>query len=582
MSSLEKTIKKIDNARLEFVGPFLILLILSPILYLYYRDGAGSGIFPFHDQLDETILNYYFSAKYLGKSVYDNMFFGGIPATSLKPFCPIFVPLYRFFSIYTAYLFQHIIVITTAYYGMYFCLKKVFNAGSIASVLAAFLFAFLPVHSIYGNVAAGTPLLILCIFLSNKKENAPKVLPYIGVLYYALSTSFSLVGWCACALLLCYFIVENVRKKEFQKGLFISFLVLAVTYILCNLDLIGEVLGIGSFESHREEFVREGAAISFLDILKSLLFSGDYSYEVQTRHLLVYPALAAALVIMFVTRTYKKYAKTLIVIVVSLIGIILLTALFQSSVVLRLQEKVGGMIASFQFQRFHYFLPGLWYILLGYCLSLIIESFNEKICFIGILSALGLSFMCLYYLAKDKDGIFYQNINQINNGQQVTGYLTMRNIYSENLMKRIEEDLDKPKESYRVLHIGISPVVSLVNGFYTLDGYSNNYPLEYKHKFREIIAGELEKNEYNKAYFDNWGSRCYAFYHEWGNAYLLGKSFSGTINDLNLDFDKLKEMDCKYIFSAAEIEEYSSYELEFIGTYEDSESYWEIYVYEVK
>ncbi len=582
MSSFEKTLKKIDNARLEFAGPFLILLIISPILYLWFRDGAGSGIFPFHDQLDETILNYYFSAKYLGKSVYDNMFFGGIPATSLKPFCPIFVPLYRFLSIYTAFLIQHIIVITTAYYGMYFCLKKVFNAGSIASVLAAFLFAFLPVHSIYGNVAAGTPLLILCIYLSYKNTNTLKALPYIGIVYYALSTSFALVGWCACTLFFAFGIYKTISKKSFQKHLFISFLVLTATYILCNIDLLGEVLGVGSFVSHREEFVRLESASSFLNILKELLFSGDYSYEVQTRHLFVYPTLAAALIVMIATKSYKKYAKPLIVIVVSLIGIILLTALFQSSVVLRLQEKAGGMIASFQFQRFHYFLPGLWYILLGYCLSLIIESFNEKICFIGILSALGLSFICLYYLAKDKDGIFYQNINQINNGQQITGYLTMKNIYSENLLKRIESDLEKPKESYRILHIGISPVVSLVNGFYTLDGYSNNYPLEYKHRFREIIAGELERNEYNKAYFDNWGSRCYAFYHEWGNAYLLGKSFSGTINDLNLDFDKLKEMDCKYIFSAAEIEKYSSYELEFIGAYEDPESYWEIYVYEVK
>lgn len=43
-----------------------------------------------------------------------------------------------------------------------------------------------------------------------------------------------------------------------------------------------------------------------------------------------------------------------------------------------------------------------------------------------------------------------------------------------------------------------------MHGFYTVDGYSNNYPLEYKHRFREVIAAELEKNEEVRVYFDLW------------------------------------------------------------------------------
>ena len=59
--------------------------------------------------------------------------------------------------------------------------------------------------------------------------------------------------------------------------------------------------------------------------------------------------------------------------------------------------------------------------------------------------------------------------------------------------------------------LGISPAPALMHGFYTVDGYSNNYPLEYKHRFREVIAPEIEKNEEVRVYFDTWGNRCYLF-----------------------------------------------------------------------
>ena len=60
----------------------------------------------------------------------------------------------------------------------------------------------------------------------------------------------------------------------------------------------------------------------------------------------------------------------------------------------------------------------------------------------------------------------------------------MRNLYSEDLMETISERIGKDMSTYRVVHIGISPVAALMHGFYTIDGYSNNYPLEYKKAFR--------------------------------------------------------------------------------------------------
>ena len=148
-------------------------------------------------------------------------------------------------------------------------------------------------------------------------------------------------------------------------------------------------------------------------------------------------------------------------------------------------------------------------------------------------------------------------------------------------MQEIEETIGEDIDTYRVAHLGMCPVASLIHGFGTIDGYSNNYPLSYKHEFREIIKDELELSEFNKAYFDDWGNRCYILYHEWANAYMLSKYYQGSVDDLHLNFDKMKEMNCKYIFSAVPITDCEQYGLEFMGAFDSNISYWRVYLYKI-
>ena len=83
-----------------------------------------------------------------------------------------------------------------------------------------------------------------------------------------------------------------------------------------------------------------------------------------------------------------------------------------------------------------------------------------------------------------------------------------RKYYAEDLFAKVEETIGKNKNEYKVACIGVNSSVALFNGFYTVDGYSTDYPLEYKHRFRKVIEKELDKDEGIKGYFDNWGNRC--------------------------------------------------------------------------
>ncbi|MBR6382686.1 MAG: hypothetical protein IKS56_01765, partial [Lachnospiraceae bacterium] len=166
--------EKLKKFEFEYLGIPAIILILSPVLFLTFRYGVGSAIFVVHDQLDETIINYVFAARYFGADVYEQMMCG-IPSVSIMPFAPGFVILYKLFNVYTAFLIQHIIVIMTAFFGMYYCIKHI-TKNNFAAFLTAILFAMLPVHSIYGNIVMGIPLLICCILKMIKAEKKRRMI----------------------------------------------------------------------------------------------------------------------------------------------------------------------------------------------------------------------------------------------------------------------------------------------------------------------------------------------------------------------------------------------------------------------
>ena len=137
-------------------------------------------------------------------------------------------------------------------------------------------------------------------------------------------------------------------------------------------------------------------------------------------------------------------------------------------------------------------------------------------------------------------------------------------------------------EEYRVVSLGIDPAAALYHGFYCLDGYSNNYSLAYKHAFRRVIAPALEQSEYLRAYFDDWGNRCYLFGTESPGYYTIEKG-GFYFEHLELDTAALRELGGDYLLSAAYIANSNELGLTLLGdeAFETSDSYYRIFLYEV-
>jgi hypothetical protein len=159
--------------------------------------------------------------------------------------------------------------------------------------------------------------------------------------------------------------------------------------------------------------------------------------------------------------------------------------------------------------------------------------------------------------------------------------ITYRQFYSTNLFEKIRDFIGLPQEDYHVVSIGIYPSIAQYNGFYTLDGYQSMYPLAYKQKFRTIIAPELKKSQALKAYFDDWGSRCYIYTSELPS-FTMTKNLGRSIRHLDLDTKALRDLGGNYIFSAVEILNFKENHLKFLGLFADKSSVWKIYLYQVQ
>ena len=148
---------------------------------------------------------------------------------------------------------------------------------------------------------------------------------------------------------------------------------------------------------------------------------------------------------------------------------------------------------------------------------------------IKILSFFSFAAIIVFAVGPSVVPFYKQNISNefknYNNIYTFSGYYRAKDFVE--FRKLIKED--------RAVSVGLDPMVVAMNNIKVIDGYHNLYPKKYKTEFREIIKTELEENESLRKYYDNWGSRVYAF-----------------VNDPrkpNLNLNAAKKIGAKYLIS---------------------------------
>lgn len=586
------------------------LLIASLAMVPYLILGTGS-IVTYHDQLDGELFSYLLTARYLFTDVkiYPELL-NGLPANGAVPPAPLFVLFYKFFAPFTAFMLSQWFINLIGFLGMFLLLRKLVGTNLISFGISI-IFMLMPFYPVYGLCIPGQPLLVYAVLqlyeleqrhLADKPsankpstdghlENPHITKDYLKkggyillIILYVLSSSLVLVGFAWLMVLGIFALYLTIRNKRTGQKIpstpWISFLVLLATYLLTNLSLIKQVLFPSTgYVSHKTEMV-----ISPQDIFSSIkdCFLHGISYAMSYHDIIL--LLGIFVLVLLVIRKELKRHQIILKLFSAILLICLFYGLYLGPQMTTLRNSVGGVLKEFNLGRIAWLLPLLWCVLGAYLIKHLHEAILLPCKTTRIVLAYLLIFAVLgiWGISVLLHSSLRPNLSKLVKGDTYYA-LDWDRFFAEDIFEQIDQAIGKPKDTYHVVSVGIYPAAAAYHGFYCLDGYSNNYPLEYKHTFREVMAGELEKSDYVRAFYDNWGNRCYITTAEQANYYTFEKKWNSVIYDLDLNIEKLKELDCRYIFSAAYIMNAEEMGLSLLqdAPFETKNSWYHIYVYVV-
>ncbi len=569
--------------RLIFViGLLIVLTAMVPYLIL------GENMIVFYpDQLDGEVLGYILHAKYLftGIDTYPEMM-NGISENGLFPPAPLLVLLYKILRPAAAFVWNQIFCMVTAYIGMYFCVKTAVN-NNIIAVFCGILFAYLPLLSVYGLCQYGLPLLCYYFYLLYRGKH--KILALSGVVFYGLLSSLVLIGYSVLGFVALY-LLWLVWKKQaiYHKWVCVGWLSLLCTYLFTNYKLLLQIFGVGSqTPSHKEVIVRYGQNV--INAFRVVFYEGTLHTPTHQKGIVVVTIVILVLGACGYRRLQGQLCRTFWLLAAGFcfnLFCALFYAFCQSDFIADLRNQAGGIIKEFQVDRLYWLTVFVWYFLLGADLYLIWEwtkhcmRDRKIVCIVaGSVFLSGVVFVSaatVYYYSD-----FSKNLHRLRQGESYPR-VTWNDFYAPKIFSQIDSFIGREKSSYRTLSFGIYPAIALYNGFYCLDGYSNNYDLAYLYTFREIIQGELEKEESLRKYYDEWGCRCYVLSAELGiNNYLVHKSACSKEINLAFNTDAAKKMGAQYLFSAVKIANAEKLGLTLLREtpFETPDSYYAVYLY---
>lgn len=580
--------------RVLFAAGFAAVALLSlPCMLL-----GEQAVFTYHDQLDGELPAYILQAKHLWDGDVLPEFLGGASKTALMPPAPGCVLLFRVLSPLTSLILMQLAGSLAGYVGMYLLCRKA-AGNETAALIAGGFYAALPFLPVYGLSQFGLPLLLWCVLCARDGKGGRSLAgAALYGLVYAFHSSLVLVGFGVLGVLAMWIFWElsGVFRKPSEKitakrgglRMGVLWLCLCIPYLLCNHDLIVQLLGAGdAASSHKAEYVLSGTGL-WPGWWSALLHGGQHSEDYH----LGFALFVAAVLGLCIFRRHRDPSRTDIrrVMTTALTGILLLagiSALWNTSAAVSLRGRMGAL-GAFQLDRLLWLCPCLWYLLLGCALAYVMRLLREEKTFARALGAAG-CILAVVSLGVTGLGIL-KNSDVKSNLQKLCNAdypaFSYGDYYAVGVMEQVRDFMTEytgeEPEAYRVVSLGIDPAAALYHGFYCLDGYSNNYSLEYKHRFRRVIAPALEESEYLRDYFDDWGNRCYLFGTESPGYYTIEKN-GFYFQHLECDTKALRELGGNYLFSAAYIANSDELGLTLLREepFETQESYYRIFVYEV-
>lgn len=473
------------------------------------------------------------------------------------------IMLFAVFPPMVAYGLSQVLTRFFAFFGLYLLLKKHIikeeKFGWIR-VAAALTFALTPYWPSGMLSIMGMPLALWAFLNIRNGEKSWK--NWLVITLLPFYSSFMLGFFFFLSALGIWWLVDWIRTKRFQPVFFFSIVYMVLIYLGIEYRLVASLLMPHEL-TNRSEFLE--SKLSFTQTLWLIIKNYVWTHN-QDQSVYCFVILPLSLVALGIVIFKKRWKEEKLFIWLHIFNLVL--SIWYAFWFYEGWEPIKRHISIlniYNFSRYHYIRPMVIYILFALSLR-IIWSLGKK----GRRAAFICVILQLIALVPFNEQIYYHN------------QPTYKQFFAVNEFSKIKSYIGKPFDSYRVVSIGMHPDVAQYNGMYTLDTYNNFYPLWYKHKFRKIIAPELNKNHVLKSYFDQWGGRCYIFVDELGKHYVFSKNSNKKIHHLDLNTEALKAMGGDYVLSAVPILNAGEDHLKLLKTFDDPAAWWRVYLYKVE
>ncbi|MBC2175309.1 hypothetical protein HCB27_01670 [Listeria booriae] len=550
----------------ECIAVLLLFVFVAPLFIL-----GGNSHIRIHDNLDSNMTWYRVllnSGNYLAKTGTNipQMLDGFAPRDAFDSQFVGIVWLYAIFPTPLAFAVSQLITRVFAFIGMRLWLRDYVIKDpkqKYITIFVALAFALTPFWPSGMLSTLGMPL-ALWAFL-NIRKGKKSIWNWLILTLLPFYSSL-ILGFCFFLFLVaCIWVYDIVKKRGWNWRFFGSMVYMSLLYCIVNYRFISQMFFQSNEPDSRSAFSLPSN--SFLDSIRLTFknFTIGHTHDQSLATYVVLPVILLALIVMLVKKDWRGQKLFLW----------LLTLNFTLSVWYAfwwwgawnpVKEQISIM-RSFNFSRFHFLQPFIYYGLFALALVYFAKKGGgwKKLAIIGLVLQIGVTF-------ANNAEILYRE----------AGTPSINQFYAKDEFQQIKDYIGKPQKDYRVVSIGIHPSISQENGFYTLDGYVNSYPLSYKAKFREIIAPELAKSPTLREYYDGWGNRVYIFVAELGKNYLFDKNSTKHIKNLELNTQAFKDMGGEYIFSALPIDNAVANHLHLEKVFDDKQAAWKIYLYKAE
>ncbi|WP_426273798.1 DUF6044 family protein [Exiguobacterium sp. R-17] len=516
-----------------------------------------------HDNLDSNIVWY--------KTLIDtNTLFTGLHATvpdllngvvSRNAFVSSFtgiVWLYQWFPPYSAYVISQVLVRIFAFLGMYLLLRD--HGKTIIprpyALWIAILFSWTPFWPSGMLSTLGMPLLLWAYW--NIWKGVRKKKNVLVLLLIPFYSSFVLGIVFFLAALGIYHFIKEIRGRQFHGRFWLAYGAQIILYLLIEYRLVYSMLWEEEPTSRNDfEVGINGFWRSIRLFFKHLVLGHTHDRAVQSPVIL----LTMLIVGVIVFQKREELTRPIRSLILLLLALSLWYAFWFYDGWNPLKQHVS-LMRTFNFSRFHFLQPMVWYGLFFLMLDWLWRGSKKK------------WIICLLTMQTIVLLIWNPEFRYRHHPSYKAFYATAQ-------FDDIKHYINQPTTDYQVASIGMHPAIAQYNGMRTIDGYVNFYPLNYKASFRKVIEGELDKSKKLQHYFDMWGNRVYLFSSELGKEYEFTKDHQVPIRHLSIDVAQLRRIGATYVLSAVPIKNAKSIGLRYEKTFQEEHSAWTIRLYRV-